>query len=60
MDKYKMKSNYNLFIYTIEENKIKNDIINFMNFFLYKKNLFKKRKSLKNKISKSFLLKNIL
>ena len=60
MDKYKMKSNYNLFIYTIEENKIKNDIINFMNFFLYKKNLSKKRKSLKNKMSKSFLLKNIL
>ena len=40
MNKYKIKSDCNAFIYAIEEYKIKKDKINFMNFFLYKKNFY--------------------
>ena len=57
MNENEMKYKYKSFLHSIEENKIKNDKINFFNIFI---NKFQKRKYLKCKISKALLLIEIL
>ena len=57
MNKNEIKYKYKSYIYNIEKNKIKNDTINLMNFFI---KMFKKIEYFKIKKSKALLLIEML